>query len=105
MLPTRISCETPPVPRRSSSTNVDAIETALKALALEPEHAALVQLARSLASSVDRAPDDANVAREYRQVLDMIAKAGGRGPDDDTAAFTLAVQTPGVRSSVRNAKK
>lgn len=92
--------------QRDVASNTAALERALKALALEDEHAGLVQLARSLAATLDGGGTaDGNLVREYRQVLDMLAKAGAGGRDDGEQAFLVSVQTPGVRAPVRNTKK
>lgn len=90
--------------RKPWSTNAAALDRQIAALALEPEFDGLVQLARTLAATLDVEPD-ANVAREYRQVLDMLGKAGAGGSDDDTEAFLVAIRTPGVSAPVRHGKK
>jgi hypothetical protein len=88
-----------PVVNRS---NVSELEKALAALVLDDEYAGLVQLARTLAVVIDSEPD-AMVAREYRQVLDALTKAGGGGDDDD-AQFLVSLGA--VRNAaVRNASK
>lgn len=87
------------------TTNVEAVEVALKKLALNSEHAALEQAARSLALAVDTVPGESQLWREYRQVLEMLARVGAGGDDDGSTAFLISVQTPGVRAKVRNSAK
>ena len=81
--------------------NITAANRAIKALGLELEHAALVELVRSLAQALDadpcgdcKAAQDANLYREYRQALKDLALAGGGGDDDERAQFTVSISTP-----------
>jgi hypothetical protein len=87
---------------RKPTSNAEAIEVTIKSLDLDASYAALVQFARSLARTLDAEDNEANLAREYRQVLDMLMKAGAGGADDDAAAFLARIQ---VQSKVRNPKK
>ena len=81
-------------------SNLDAAEKAIAALDLGEEYAALVELVRTLARSLDVGgcaecgTSDANIAREYRQALKHLAEAGVGGDDDGAAAFLTLVRTP-----------
>ncbi|MDQ3573670.1 MAG: hypothetical protein M3404_01915 [Actinomycetota bacterium] len=69
---------------------------------LDDGHAALVALAKSLAASLDEAPGNAALAREYRAVVATLTEVGaGDDVDDDTAEFRRAVQAP-VPAAVGN---
>jgi hypothetical protein len=100
------------VRRRETTSNVEAITQTITTLRgdgrLLPEHEALVQACRSLARDLDgavKASEAGTLWREYRQLLEMLLRVGDGGSDDDTAAFLVSIQTPGVRSKVRNAAK
>lgn len=86
--------------------NRPALERSLQALAdmVKPEHAALVEVARSLAQAVDAAPDNASLWREYRAALaslfDVLSDAG---PSDEMASFLESIRTPAVRPQVGDA--
>lgn len=89
----------------ASTSNLRAVNRAIKALALEDSHAALVELARSLARAVDadpcgdcKAAQDAALWREYRQAVMALAEAGDGGDDDRAAAFLVSISTPRAAS-------
>ena len=71
-------------------------------LALVPK--ALVELCRSLASSLDAEPGNAAMAREYRASLDDLREAASASVDDDTAEFRISIQTPRGRASLVDAE-
>lgn len=80
--------------------NITAANRAIRALDLGDEHAALVELVRTLARSLDFGgcesckTSDAMIAREYRQALKQLADVGGGGDDDGTADFLVSIRTP-----------
>lgn len=87
--------------------NNSALEKTLAALVdrLKPEHAVLVEVARSLARAVDMQPDNASLWREYRAALAYLFDAvSDDGPSDEFASFLDAIRTPGVRPPVGNAE-
>ena len=73
--------------------NLTAANRTIRSLALDDEHAALVEFVRSLARALDESPGDANVAREYRQALKELALVGS-GVDDGAAEFLVSISTP-----------
>ena len=62
--------------------NRDALEGSLEALAIGPEHGALVEACRSLADVVDGPKLNVNAWREYRLSLDTLLKATAHSGSD-----------------------
>ena len=75
--------------------NRNALDQALEALAVGPEHAALVELCRSLADVVDSQGEfDDRAWREYRQSLKVLMEATARGGSDGFDKFLASLRTP-----------
>jgi hypothetical protein len=76
--------------------NAAGLEKTLNAMGdrLGDEDQALVALTRCLAVALDAEPENASLAREYRQALVALAGAGSGNIDDDTRDFLLTIRTP-----------
>lgn len=70
-------------------TNAAALEITIAALeGLKPEHAALIQHARSLALSIDTFGEDIKSHTEYRHVLSELLQVG-KGEELDAYAVLM----------------
>lgn len=72
--------------------NRDALEGALEALAVGPEHAPLVEAARTLASVVDGDFDD-KAWREYRLMLSILMGATAHNGSDAFSEWLAEMRT------------
>lgn len=95
-----------------SKPNLTGLNKTLRSLndadKLRPEHAAIIALAKALASAVDADPcgscgagQNAALWREYRAaVMNLLNEVDdGDDLDEDTARFRISIQTP-VRAAV-----
>lgn len=84
------------MPRPTS--NATAVEKTIRALndagRLADVDLAIVALARCLAAALDAEPENAALAREYRQALIALTSTGSDNLDDDTRDFLLTIRTP-----------
>lgn len=95
--------------RRKQLTNAEAAQLTVDRLrsakALDDVDEATVQAFLSLAKAVDDPDAKADMWREYRAAIAALREVAAGGSDDDTTAFLVQIQTPGVRAKVGNAKK
>lgn len=70
-----------------------ALEHAIQALAVGPEHAALVAACRSLAAQVDGTGFDDHAWREYRLSLKALMEATADGGSDAFAEWIAGMRT------------
>ena len=78
-------------------SNRTALETAVGQMATGPHHAALIELCRTLADTIDRADEfDDKAFREYRMALGKLMEAAGGGVDE------LDLEVSELRASVRD---
>ena len=101
-MPTR-GHQKPAEPRKPSrptpvhGANRAALETAVGQMATGPHHAALVELCRTLADTIDSADEfDDKAFREYRMALAKLMEAAGGGVDE------LDLEVSELRASVRD---
>lgn len=73
--------------------NRDALEGALEALAVGPEHAPLVEAARTLADQVDGPDFDDKAWREYRLMLGNLMEATAHNGSDAFAEWLTEMRT------------